>query len=658
MTLKLDSATPGLWIDESRNSDPATHALVIGVSDYPHLKEGSGQAAADNFGLGQLAVSALTAFRFFEWLRDDYTFETAPIGSVQLLLAPNDDELTEVEGMAGAYGPADFGTCEIALNAWRQRLSNLGASAPKSRSVFFFSGHGLEITQQQQILLPSDYLNPDRPGVNRAMSTLNIKQGLLPLDVEDQFFFIDACRNGSRQLGGIVVQGTDIFDVHPPDENNERVNSIIMYGTTSGAQSWQPSQVSEGISLYGQALLEAVGGGAPVDETVVPPTVWFNEVANYTNQQIANLLRLRGANVRQPIRGDLGFVGVIHRLVQPAVPTPVRAPQPGPAGDLLPAGAVGGVLFKDLVRGDFVDPESGWQRFGTDATTHDWFGRETIEAVWTGTARAIRLPSREEIPMKVHEVERFEVASHKVRFSVDASGPIWITLDAPNARFGAFLWVTPSTIFELGMNWEGDALVQVDVDLSTTSDEPARTSAQLWEEYRTSDIDAAATQILQTEDLEQAVGIVQSKIATQASPLSAVVASLVLLHAGQWRSLPPGWAENMAILPQFEDLSDGIVIWAELLNRLRRKAPTPVEEALARLADRQFVPLTGDAVSFAMALADILMETLPATNPNKQNIGSVADRLLPLRPYLHPGGLFLVLTGRTEEIQESLVFAG
>lgn len=658
MSLQLDPQTPGLWTDETRSGQPATHALVIGVSDYPHLKDGSGQTAPDHFGLGQLAVSALTAFRFFEWLRDDYSFETAPIGSVHLLLSPNNEELAEAQDMAGAFGPADFAACETALNAWRQRLSNLGASASRSRSVFFFSGHGLEITQQLQILLPSDYLNPGLPGVNRALSTLNIKQGLLPLDVEDQFFFVDACRNGSRQLGGTVVVGTPIFDVHSPDENNELVNSVVMYGTASGAQSWQPARVSEGISLYGQALLEAVGGGAPVDETVAPPTVWFNDVAGFTNQQIGNLLRLRGARVRQTIRGDLGFVGVIHRRSEPAAPAPpqpMSAPQGEIGGELVPAGAVGGVPFKDLVRGEFVDPESGWQRFGPDASTHDWFGRETIEAVWVGTAKAVHLRSGDEIPVQVRDVERFEVVSHKVRFTVDSHGPTWLTIDAPNARYGALLWATPSTVFELGMDWEGDALVQLDVDLSTTSDEPVKTSAHLWDEYRTSDIDAAAMQVLESHDLEQAVGMVQTKVATQASPLSAVVASLVLLHAGQWRRLPPPWAENMATLPQFQDLPDGVVIWAELLKRLRRKAPTPVEEAVARLADRDFVPLTGDAVSFALALAEILTETLPDTNQHRGAVEEVANRLSALAPYVHPGGLFLVLSGSIEEIDQSLV---
>lgn len=666
MPLHLDGETPGMWVDESLEGRPATHALVIGVSDYPHLRGGRSETAPDHFGLGQLAVSALTAYRFFEWLRDEYNYETAQIGSVHLLLAPNVEELTTTRGMVGAFGPAVFDTCELALNKWRQRLSGLGATAAESRSVFFFSGHGLEISQQQQILLPGDYLNPDLPSVNRAMSTLNIKQGLLPLDVVDQFFFIDACRNGSRQLGGRVVEGSAIFDVFPPDENNGSVNSVIMYGTSSGAQSWQPARVGEGISLYGQALLEAVGGGAPVDEAEDPPLVWFTDVATYTNQQISNLLRQRGAQVRQPIRGDLGFVGLVHPLVRSSSPTPVRnvwATAPGEPEDVedeatvshgMTGQAVAGVAFRDLVPGVYLDPASGWQHFDSEASPHEWFGRETFEAVWA-TARVVDVRSGEDVSIQVHGVDRYEAASHRVRLSVDGYGPMWLTIDAPNDTYGGFLWATPGTLFELGMDWEEEALVQLDIDLSTHSEEPLRASARLWEEYRTSDIDAASSRLIESGDLERAVGAVQAKTAAPASPLSAIVASLVLLHSGQWRSMPPSWAENMCNLPVFADLPDGAVIWAEVLKRLGRNAPVPVEVACARLADRELMPLTGDAVSFALALTEILTETLSPTNPNRASVDSFADRLHAIAPHLHAGGLFLTLAGSQSQIDRSLV---
>ena len=40
----------------------------------------------------------------------------------------------------------------------------------KSRAVFFFSGHGMEISNDHQVLLPADYLAPPAENPNRALS--------------------------------------------------------------------------------------------------------------------------------------------------------------------------------------------------------------------------------------------------------------------------------------------------------------------------------------------------------------------------------------------------------------------------------------------------------------------------------------------------------
>jgi hypothetical protein len=76
MNLVPDPKQQGLWVDPGWTlADPGTIAVVVGVSRYPHLADGD-HPAANTYGLGQLHVSALTAFRFFEWLRDKYLHST------------------------------------------------------------------------------------------------------------------------------------------------------------------------------------------------------------------------------------------------------------------------------------------------------------------------------------------------------------------------------------------------------------------------------------------------------------------------------------------------------------------------------------------------------------------------------------------------------
>jgi hypothetical protein len=54
-------------------------------------------------------------------------------------------------------------------------------SALGSRAFFFFSGHGLELYRDKQLLLPADYLRPPVCNVNRALSTYNLYAGLAAL---------------------------------------------------------------------------------------------------------------------------------------------------------------------------------------------------------------------------------------------------------------------------------------------------------------------------------------------------------------------------------------------------------------------------------------------------------------------------------------------
>ena len=88
MGLNAVDGTPGLWVGEEwKTGTPGLFAVVIGVSAYDHLN-----GSPETYNLGQLSVSALTAYRIFEWLRDDFKLDGCPIANVWLLLAPTDQE--------------------------------------------------------------------------------------------------------------------------------------------------------------------------------------------------------------------------------------------------------------------------------------------------------------------------------------------------------------------------------------------------------------------------------------------------------------------------------------------------------------------------------------------------------------------------------------
>ena len=159
--------------------------------------------------------------------------------------------------------------CKVAILDWFRTMEGLPkVVAEQSRSFFFFSGHGLEIYCDHQVLLPSDYLEPNYGTPNAAISTLNLAQGLKTLKVRNHFFLLDACRNdddGLRQTQNLT--GEQILNVVPPYMHTRPpCYTPIFYASASGGQAWEPTHPTKGLSVFGQAILDglkAEGGLVP-----------------------------------------------------------------------------------------------------------------------------------------------------------------------------------------------------------------------------------------------------------------------------------------------------------------------------------------------------------------------------------------------------------
>jgi hypothetical protein len=187
MNLKPQTEEPGLWINRDWQEDtPGLFAVIIGVSRYPYLSPDETNTDSDDFplstetyGLGQLKVSALTALEVFRWLRDKYQIDNCPLAKCWCLLSPTEEENAFDPEINENLTEPSFRNCTKALRFWRGYMRQLPENvAEQSRSFFFFSGHGLEIHQNKQILLPMDYLAPPEPSWNDAISTENLQNGL------------------------------------------------------------------------------------------------------------------------------------------------------------------------------------------------------------------------------------------------------------------------------------------------------------------------------------------------------------------------------------------------------------------------------------------------------------------------------------------------
>ncbi|MDB5730666.1 MAG: hypothetical protein JWQ03_561, partial [Variovorax sp.] len=268
--MKLVPQDPALghWVDPDWQKDrPGTHALVIGISAYAHFDGGAAPAAgtddwiSDCRGLGQLQVSALTAWRVFEWLNRDYQLADAPLVSCHLLLSPQPGELKVASPMDSCSAQPTLANCQQAVRAWAGGMRALAPEVARlSRGLMFFSGHGAEVDAERQILLPCDYLAGAMPSPNDAIGTENIRQGLALLPMSQVLLFIDACRNDSAALRQLDVDGSPILTSGKAALTNSLQTSAVLYATASNRSAYQHTSADQGLSMYGTALLEGLRG--------------------------------------------------------------------------------------------------------------------------------------------------------------------------------------------------------------------------------------------------------------------------------------------------------------------------------------------------------------------------------------------------------------
>ena len=438
MKLQPVADRPGLWTNHDwQPGTPGTFAVIIGVSAYDHLLDGTGKRADDTYTLGQLYVSALTAQRFFGWLQERYRHPTAPLAQCWLLLAPSPAELAFEQALATNVLRPSFDNCKKAVHEWADTLNDGKFCSPsQSRAIFFFCGHGLEVSNEKQILLPSDFLYGGDNSLNDALSTANLFNGLESSQVPNQLFFVDACRNDHPRLREMEIEGAPILTKHLAAHANPNRNAPIFFASATAGQAWQPRKPEDGPSIFGQALLEglqAQAGLAPECHNGTC-TVTTYRLAEFLEKRVPKLLKDQSATLSQLVR--LGGINTNLQITQvdapqlggvlgsgaPAAPASSGAPeQPTWAQVELPANW----------RPQEVDVAEAKRVFGAAAALWQSARCYSLErGVWLAPSRGF----------VVHRVESVADDSHRVTLSFPASlGGHWLELSDGNQVFACIL---------------------------------------------------------------------------------------------------------------------------------------------------------------------------------------------------------------------------
>ncbi|MGE3154914.1 MAG: caspase family protein [Nitrospiraceae bacterium] len=662
MGLAVDQNTPGLWIgDQWREGTSGLFAVVVGVSGYDHL-DGGDSPAPETYGLGQLSVSALTAYRMFEWLSDAYTLEGCPVAHVWMLLAPTQKEKAFEPALEHHRLAPTIDNCEHAIGQWQAAMQALPQGAAEgSRALFFFSGHGLEVHQNRQILLPADYLSPPARNLNNALSTENLINGLASLKVTRQFFFLDACRNDNQKLREKLIQGRKVLNEDVSALVNPDVIAPILYATASGQQAFQQPEPHAGLSLFGTALLDGLAGKPDIElkRTNGHWSVNVYPLQGYVKSRIIKLLEQAKERVRQPVK--LG--GTSDNEIVTLVPKPRRAVVISPTAPPLSVqramrvekalGATFSVSRKPPKRAQ----AGGWSQ--DDEVGHKAFGSESATGLW-GNLRLIALTSGVEKgagEVVLHQVSRAkDTRRFQVEISPIGSDPLghWLELFDSKCRFGALLPSDRSETlryiveFDLEFREEDPDAVRrisrLQVTLSPTLSGSAGIAAKLWETYNASDA-GTATQVIQDQKLAER--LLAKKIE---SPLAAAIASLVLLRANRL-DLLHDWVRNVA--NWFPHLPDGATLWAEQTLRQSKKADA-IREAAAytsQLTGRG-LPLMTETVAYAARHLELLVQRTDVLDADLLGrLAHLRERMAQVLVYFRTDGLFSVFTGYDERSQ-------
>ena len=257
-----------LTFDRQTENRPGLHALVVGVSEYPNLP-GHGELSTDrSFGMHPLTASARSAFKLFQFLKDNADSFSVPLATCQLLVSPTVSEREREPQLAALITEEKAVSVELdafleAASAWRDRV----ASNSKNAAMFYFSGHGIRRTADDAVLLLNNFGQQHGGALKNTVDVASIVNGMSPTSTrpsmaKTQLYFVDACRNSPRQIKNFnQMQTTDVFDPELADDDNR--NKPIYWATVDGQKAYA---VKFDQTVFSKALIKSFENAADLDE--------------------------------------------------------------------------------------------------------------------------------------------------------------------------------------------------------------------------------------------------------------------------------------------------------------------------------------------------------------------------------------------------------
>lgn len=307
---------------------PQTHVLIIGVGNYPYLKNGvlSHHFEQDYLNdLEQLSSPPVSAAFLYEQFKqmDAESWFTPEVGSIEVLVD---------EGVIPAHTHEEptRKNIEKAYFRWKDRCN----THEDNVAVFYFAGHGLGLNEQ--CLLPKDFGENKRVPFRDAIALDGSVIAFRNCRAKTQIFLVDACRQIPTEtlfgqiaftpldhVGSIMLPESPFTLIMKAASNNESsygkkdspsffisalVKGMRSYGAVNTGQAWtvETGDLMKGINgwlemeepsrYYRQRCFCSITGSYPLLTLPGPPQVDMN--LNCMPSEALPLAKLSYANLR------------------------------------------------------------------------------------------------------------------------------------------------------------------------------------------------------------------------------------------------------------------------------------------------------------------------------------------------------------------------
>lgn len=248
-------------VHDEFTAGPGTHALIVGVGNYPHLIGGEGALYPEHGGMMQLSSPPLSALAFAEWLTSSFSHPGKPLASVQMIVGASKPVEFEhpQSGTRTKLKRPTFENLRLAATEWKAR----GNSHPDNLMLFYFCGHGIANGPDLALILEDFGVDPDT-AMEHALDFRRFRLGMERCKARHQCFLIDACRTGDANIidaAGYV--GRPIFTPTTRRDRNLPIRQMPAFYSTFAGERAQ-SRTGK-VSLFTDAMLRALKGGGADD---------------------------------------------------------------------------------------------------------------------------------------------------------------------------------------------------------------------------------------------------------------------------------------------------------------------------------------------------------------------------------------------------------